>query len=549
MAKETEGLPPGAVHVKCTEKKEGGKKEEVPAVILLREALWMKTATRKLSIAFKDIQDLQVNAAGASATKAARFLMRFRVRSQPPISTFILEFANNDDLQRTKLQLSHCISSWTPPSQQSTSRGEGVSEAELKLRQQLLQKHPNTLKRQYTDMVTGGLISENDFWNLPCRKQLLLTEQSKRQRTGKTSEILSDVQGENQSGGKSVKYNLNPEIIHQIFVQYPVVYLAYQEQVPDKMTGLEFWGLFVKSKYAHRDKNSLANGGAHALGQPEDLFTRYEEKYEAKLKQSGPRDVSNVDPLINLAASYTDDAPDPTAARATTDTNLAKFNRHAADVLQVKVTAASAAQDSVTLAVELDDLAPTVPTPVLPLSLENASRYFEHDSHSIRPNATKSESGGGAGQSTKWHASQVAMSRMMLSSLDLSAAFPANARGILKEVLNESDETNALDQANKHTDTRFISSNFKTQLTNHFHDVSELLRHYLSFKAKATLDGTAEARSKLERIKVKMGEKFEYLEHIRNKLPPAEKTTLAPLLTPFLDQLNIPFLDEDSKAF
>ncbi|ETV93639.1 hypothetical protein, variant 4 [Aphanomyces invadans] len=477
MAKETEGLPPGAVHVKCTEKKEGGKKEEVPAVILLREALWMKTATRKLSIAFKDIQDLQVNAAGASATKAARFLMRFRVRSQPPISTFILEFANNDDLQRTKLQLSHCISSWTPPSQQSTSRGEGVSEAELKLRQQLLQKHPNTLKRQYTDMVTGskripqglrpiassykhfvgGLISENDFWNLPCRKQLLLTEQSKRQRTGKTSEILSDVQGENQSGGKSVKYNLNPEIIHQIFVQYPVVYLAYQEQVPDKMTGLEFWGLFVKSKYAHRDKNSLANGGAHALGQPEDLFTRYEEKYEAKLKQSGPRDVSNVDPLINLAASYTDDAPDPTAARATTDTNLAKFNRHAADVLQVKVTAASAAQDSVTLAVELDDLAPTVPTPVLPLSLENASRYFEHDSHSIRPNATKSESGGGAGQSTKWHASQVAMSRMMLSSLDLSAAFPANARGILKEVLNESDETNALDQANKHTDTRFIS--------------------------------------------------------------------------------------------
>ncbi|RHY25297.1 hypothetical protein DYB25_003691, partial [Aphanomyces astaci] len=91
--------------------------------------------------------------------------------------------------------------------------------------------------------------------------------------------------------------------------------------------------------------------------------------------------------------------------------------------------------------------------------------------------------------------------------------------------------------------------NFKTQLTNHFHDVSELLRHYLSFKAKAMHEGTAEARTKLAKIKAKMGEKFEYLEHIRNKLPPAEKTTLAPLLTPFLDQLNIPFLDDDSKAF
>ncbi|RLO02405.1 hypothetical protein DYB28_014191, partial [Aphanomyces astaci] len=72
---------------------------------------------------------------------------------------------------------------------------------------------------------------------------------------------------------------------------------------------------------------------------------------------------------------------------------------------------------------------------------------------------------------------------------------------------------------------------------------------YLSFKAKAMHEGTAEARTKLAKIKAKMGEKFEYLEHIRNKLPPAEKTTLAPLLTPFLDQLNIPFLDDDSKAF
>ncbi|RHY44984.1 hypothetical protein DYB38_003526 [Aphanomyces astaci] len=468
MATANDVLPPGAVHVKYTEKKEGGKKEEGPGVILLRDALWMKTTSRKLSIAFKDIQDLQVNATSAGASKIARYMMRFRVR-QTPMVMYILEFTTNDDLQRIKEQLSHAISTTMPPppaSHHPSLRGEGTSDAEQKQRQQLLQKHPNTLKRQYNDMVVGtynllsDLISEHDFWNLPCRKQLLLTERAKRQKTGKTSEILSDVQGENQSGGKSVKYNLNPEIIHQIFVQYPVVYLAYQEQVPDKMTGLEFWGLFVKSKYAHRDKTSgLSTQQNQHLGHPEDLFTRYEEKYQAKLQQVGPKDLQHVDPLINLVASYSNDS-----VQSTTDTNLAKFNRHAADVLHVK-GAAAAALDSIVLAVELDDLAPPQPEPVLPLSLENAAR------------------------------------------------------------------------------------NFKTQLTNHFHDVSELLRHYLSFKAKAMHEGTAEARTKLAKIKAKMGEKFEYLEHIRNKLPPAEKTTLAPLLTPFLDQLNIPFLDDDSKAF
>ncbi|KAF0685331.1 Aste57867_22751 [Aphanomyces stellatus] len=523
MAKE-EILPDGAVRVKFTEKRDAGKKEEGMGIILVRDALWMKTAQRKFAIAFKDIQDLQVNS--QAATKK-RYMMRFRVRQSTP-ATYMFEFSSEDELQRTKLQLSQRIS------QPAHASSEGTTDAERKQRALLLQKHPNTLKRQYTDMVTGGLISDADFWNLPIRKQLLLAENAKRQKTGKTSEILSDVQGENQSGGKSVKYNLNPEIIHQIFVQYPVVYMAYQEQVPDKMTGVEFWGLFVKSKYAHRD-SAKAMAAAHQ----EDMFTRYEEKFQTQRRAAGPPTLSHVDPLVDLSASYAlSKGPD-----TITDTSLAKFNRHAADVLQVKQTtlSASLAKDSIAAAVEMDDLQLPPSQPVLPLNLDNTARYFEHeeDGQTI---------GAGGVAMAKWQASQVALERMMLSQLDLAVAFPHNAARVLDDVLKESDETNALDQANKQADTRFISSDFKTQLTNHFHDVSELLRHYLSFKAKAQKDGTAEARGKLERIKAKMGDKFEHLERIRNKLPPAEKTTLAPLLTPFLDQLNIPFLEDDSKG-
>jgi transcription initiation factor TFIIH subunit 1 len=166
----------------------------------------------------------------------------------------------------------------------------GLTETERKQRAALLAAHPTTLKRQYTDMVTGGLITESDFWNLNVRKQMLLEEGQKRQKVGKTQEMLTDLQGEttttyqmgNQPGGPAttgVKYNLNPEIIHQIFVQYPVVYLAYQEQVPDKMTGLEFWSLFVKSKYAHRSKQlSQPQPHHHSAHTAEDLFTQYEQK-------------------------------------------------------------------------------------------------------------------------------------------------------------------------------------------------------------------------------------------------------------------------------
>ncbi|KAG9400791.1 General transcription factor IIH subunit 1 [Aphanomyces cochlioides] len=527
----SDNLPEGAVRVKLTEKRDGGKKEEGVAIILVREAIFVKTVSRKFSIAFKDIQDLQVNVSAASSgsnSAPKRFMMRFRQRnasSSIPSITYTIEFKSNDELQRTKQQLSQKI---------TQGPHDGTTDAERKQRALLLQKYPNTLKRQYTDMVTGGLISDADFWNLPVRRQLLLAESAKRQKVGKTSEILSDVQGENQSGGKSVKYNLNPDIIHQIFVQYPVVYLAYQEQVPDKMSGIEFWGLFVKSKYAHRDHANKAQ-----QQHQEDIFTKYEAKLQAQKFQNGPPDVRHVDQLINLSASYDVKSKDPKDAVETT--SLVKFNRHGADVLQVKTNHAVAPVDSVAAAVEIEDLQVAPPEEMLPLNLDNPSRYFEQEDSQEKKAAESTPA-------TTWRLAQSALASLVKQPLNLSAAFPERGDAILQDVIQESNDNN--DLAQKQTDTRFISSDFKTQLTNHFHDVSELLRHYLSFKAKALLD--PDARVKLERIKAKMGDKFEHLERIRNKLPPAEKTTLAPLLTPFLDQLNIPFLEDDGgslKAF
>ncbi|KDO25125.1 hypothetical protein SPRG_09273 [Saprolegnia parasitica CBS 223.65] len=501
-------------------------------LVLTPMGLSLRSGAKQLrAILLQDIQDLQVNAASAARV---RYMMRLRLRQSPPI-TYVFEFSGDDDLQLFKTQLGQRLvqSSATPASKQ-----EVMSETERKQRAALLAAHPNTLKRQHTDMVTGGLISESDFWNLTCRKQLLMAEAEKRQKTGKTSEILTDVQGQNQSGEQAVKYNLNPEIIHQIFVQYPVVYMAYQEQVPDKMDGVEFWTMFVKSKYAHRDRLKHQQSGV------EDLFTIYEEKWQKA--QTTPAVQGLVDPLIDLTATAQDNIVNTTIAPPEiTDTNIAKFNRHAADVLnaaaalQPKKKKPMAAKKAVLAeAIVIDDLQAPAPAPHIPLSLDNTARYFEHDEHSLVHRSFMQQ----------LEPAQRAFERMLSAQPNLTAAFPKGpVANITAEILAESSqsassETVANPRSEQHA--RFIPNDFKTLLTNLFHDVNELLRHYLSFKEKVASDGSPEARLKLERIKAKMGEKWEHVDRMRLKLPPAERTSLGPLLLPLSDQLNIPFLDD-----
>ena len=88
----------------------------------------------------------------------------------------------------------------------------------------------------------------------------------------------------------------------------------------------------------------------------------------------------------------------------------------------------------------------------------------------------------------------------------------------------------------------YIPNEFKKQVYNQFHDVCELLRHFLSFKAKVAEGGGPEAQRKLNKIVEKMGSKYDELVKLRESLPPHEKNLLAPLLKPFDDQLNLAFI-------
>uniref|UniRef100_M4B6V9 BSD domain-containing protein n=1 Tax=Hyaloperonospora arabidopsidis (strain Emoy2) TaxID=559515 RepID=M4B6V9_HYAAE len=494
-----------------------------------------------------------------SSLSSPKAMIRLRLAHN---STLVLEFVANCGNMEEAFQVRERAKDFIAHRLRSngarSSAAALCNPTEIKQRAALLAANP-TLKRQHMEMVNDGLISEEDFW--ASRRHLIAGEASKRQKTGKTSAILTDLAAENDAGGNVVKYNLNAEVIHQIFIQYPAVHVAYQGQVPDKMTETEFWGAFFKSKYFHRDRKA-----GH-----EDMFTKYEEKEkeESKNVSVDPRGI--VDPLVDLTTTEEDAAVHPAKRRISEKENLsgitiAKFNRHGAYVLdpahagklqQQRAGRSNAQQplpqktkpkacyhDSVEEATLLDDLHDQAPPPYNPLTLEDESRYFQHAEKDVAGN------GDAASQLPLSDVAQVFQATCR-APIKLESAYSSSKTcfDVLAEVVACSDSTSASASASSAANlasgklaAEYIPNEFKKQVYNQFHDVCELLRHFLSFKAKVAAGGGPEAQRKLNKIVEKMGSKYDELVKLRESLPPHEKNLLAPLLKPFDDQLNLAFI-------
>jgi transcription initiation factor TFIIH subunit 1 len=98
------------------------------------------------------------------------------------------------------------------------------------------------------------------------------------QRRGPSSALLSDIKP-SSSEGTDLKYTLNAEIIHAIFIQYPAVHRAYKDNVPDKISEKEFWTKYFSSQYFYRKRLGAASGSSMVKGKAadenKDLFDQY----------------------------------------------------------------------------------------------------------------------------------------------------------------------------------------------------------------------------------------------------------------------------------
>ncbi|GLD99992.1 hypothetical protein PINS_up008720 [Pythium insidiosum] len=510
------------------------------------------SSSSTIVVAWTSVQDQQV-----SSTTSPKAMIRLRLANNVVLVLEFLSEKGLEDAFEVRDQAKELIARGLAAGARHRSASDRTplcNAAEIKHRAALLASNA-TLKRQHTEMVNQGLISEEDFW--ATRRHLIANEASKRQKTGKTSAILTDLTADSESGGNVVKYNLNAEVIHQIFIQYPAVHLAYKEQVPDKMSETEFWGAFFKSKYFHRDRKAAGH---------DDLFTKYEAK-ELEMAQERTVDPRNiVDPLVDLTTTEEDSAVHKAIYKSMrkhvepSSITVAKFNRHGAYVLdpthagklqgpvEPPKKPRAAASESLREATVLDDLEGPQAPQYNPLTIEDDSKYFQHQeggadgarSHATVPvpvQATLEES-------------RVQFETACASTLTLDRAFPSSkaSTDVLTEILAHADSSH---DATASSTASLVSgamaadcipNEFKKQVYTQFHDVSELMRHFLSFKAKAERGGDADAKHKLKRIVERMESKYDELVKIREALPPHEKNLLAPLLKPFDDQLNLAFI-------
>lgn len=119
---------------------------------------------------------------------------------------------------------------------------------EFRLRKKVLLSNPE-LGALHKDLVMTGQITEAEFWDgrevshlssNPSMRHLIFVQHlilaelaSEGQKKGKPGQLV-DPRPETVEGGE-IKIRITPQLVHDIFDEYPIVARAYSENVPNKV--------------------------------------------------------------------------------------------------------------------------------------------------------------------------------------------------------------------------------------------------------------------------------------------------------------------------
>ncbi|KAF9233320.1 hypothetical protein BU15DRAFT_54043 [Melanogaster broomeanus] len=201
-----------------------------------------------------------------------------------------------------------------PASRASTSRATSVASdgrtpiasgqdatKDFRLRKKVLLANQELLAL-HKELVMGGQITEAEFWE--GREHLLLaeaaTENQKRGRPGQ----LVDPRPQTVEGGE-VKIVITPQLVHDIFEEFPVVAKAYNDNVPNKLSEAEFWKRYFQSKLFNAHRASIRSSTTQHVVKEDPIFDKYLEKDDDELEPRRPREEV-LDLFINLGATLED---------------------------------------------------------------------------------------------------------------------------------------------------------------------------------------------------------------------------------------------------
>ncbi|CAE6518016.1 unnamed protein product [Rhizoctonia solani] len=190
----------------------------------------------------------------------------------------------------------------------------------------------------HRELVMTGNLTEAEFW--AGREHLLSAEESiERQRKGRPTQML-ELRGAGTNEKGDIKITITPERAQQIFMEYPVVKRAYDENVPDPLSPVEFWTRYLSSKLFDRNQASSRSAAAQHSIKDDLIFDKYlqkEDDGDEPLHQRPP--ASSL--LIDLNATNEDHGETGNARDFTMKAGglrstlplIRKFNEHSTNVL------------------------------------------------------------------------------------------------------------------------------------------------------------------------------------------------------------------------
>ncbi|CAE6415184.1 unnamed protein product [Rhizoctonia solani] len=190
----------------------------------------------------------------------------------------------------------------------------------------------------HRELVITGNLTEAEFW--AGREHLLSAEESiERQRKGRPTQML-ELRGAGTNEKGDIKITITPERAQQIFIEYPVVKRAYDENVPDPLSPVEFWTRYLSSKLFDRNQASSRSAAAQHSIKDDPIFDKYlqkEDDGDEPLHQRPP--ASSL--LIDLSATSEDHGETGNSKDFTMKAGglrstlplIRKFNEHSTNVL------------------------------------------------------------------------------------------------------------------------------------------------------------------------------------------------------------------------
>ncbi|KAH9485121.1 General transcription and DNA repair factor IIH subunit tfb1 [Psilocybe cubensis] len=259
--------------------------------------------------------------------------------------------------------------------------------SEFRLRKKVLLANPE-LGQLHRDLVVSGHITEAEFWD--GREHLILAQAAAEgQKKGKSGQLV-DPRPEAVEGGE-IKIRITPQLVHDIFDEYPIVQKAYSENVTSKLTEEQFWKRYFQSKLFNAHRASIRSSAAQHVVKDDPIFDKYLERDDDELEPRRPRE-EHVEVFVDLAATLEDHEETGNEKDVTMRAGrqkaalplIRKFNEHSERLLNSALGEIPPAKrrrldpgEDIYSQIDIDDLHDPEATNGIILEMQDRQRYFE----------------------------------------------------------------------------------------------------------------------------------------------------------------------------